>query len=138
MWVIFYILCLDAKKSCWIFCMLTVVAPPGSSVPWDFPGREYWSGLLFHAQEIFPTKNQNPSFTVCEQNSLPLKPPGAHSTQYEHANVCLPSSPSGLIGCFKRIFLLQVIQLFSLLVYMLEIIKVKKISVLWVCMLISS
>ena len=38
-------------------------SPPGSSVM-GFPSQEYWSGLPFPFQGIFPTKGSNPSLLL--------------------------------------------------------------------------
>ena len=48
---------------------------PGSSVPWDFPGKNARVGCHFLLQRIFPTQGSNPGLPHC-RNSLPSEPPG--------------------------------------------------------------
>ena len=53
-------------------------SPPGSSCPWDFPGKNTGVGCAL-PQGIFPTQGSNPSFSSLlpwQEGSLPLVPPG--------------------------------------------------------------
>ena len=46
------------KKSCPTLCKPMNCSPPASSILW-FPRQEYWSGLPFLLQRIFPTQGLN-------------------------------------------------------------------------------
>ena len=46
--------------------------PPGSSCPWDFPGKNTGVGCHFLLQGIFPTQGLNPRLLYCQADSLPL------------------------------------------------------------------
>ena len=41
-----------------------------------FSRQEYWSGLHFHLQRIFPTQGSNPGLPHCKQMFLPSEPRG--------------------------------------------------------------
>ena len=52
---------------------------PLGSCPWGFSRQEYWSGLHFLLQGVFPTQGLNPRFLnhlYWQVGSLPIVPPG--------------------------------------------------------------
>ena len=52
----------------------TVAYKPPPSM--KFSREEYWSGLHFHPQSIFPTQGSNPGLPHCKQMLLPSEPWG--------------------------------------------------------------
>ena len=50
---------LVCAQSCLTFCNHMNCSPPGSSVPWNFPGRNIGVGCHFLLQGIFPTQALN-------------------------------------------------------------------------------
>ena len=57
---------------CWTLCDPMDCNPPGSSGPWDSPGKNTGVGCHALLQGIFPTQGSNPSLLNRQANSLPL------------------------------------------------------------------
>ena len=51
-------------------------SPPGSSCPWDSPGKNTRVGCHFLLQGIIPAQGSNPGILHYQTGSLPLAPPG--------------------------------------------------------------
>ena len=56
--------CCLVAQSCLILCDPMDCSPPGSSGPWDFPGKNTEVGCHFHLQEIFPMQGANLCFLL--------------------------------------------------------------------------
>ena len=52
-------------------CDLADCSPPGTSVQWDFPGKNIGVGCHFLLQGIFPTQGSNPGLLYQQVDSLP-------------------------------------------------------------------
>ena len=66
-------------KSCPTLCDPMDYSLPGSSDPWDSPGKNTEVGHHDLLQEIFPIQGSNPLFQclqLWQAGSLPLVPPG--------------------------------------------------------------
>ena len=60
-------------------CLILHCGLPGSSVPWDFPGKNIGVGSHFLLQGIFPAQGSNPGLLGLlhwQADSLPAAPPG--------------------------------------------------------------
>ena len=55
-----YCWCCLVTKSCPILCVTQWTVACQTSLPMGFPRQEYWSGLSFPFQGIFPTQGSNP------------------------------------------------------------------------------
>ena len=60
-------LCVSVAQSCLTLCDPMGCSPPGSSVQWDFPGKNTGVGCHSLLQGIFPTKGSNLSLPYCRQ-----------------------------------------------------------------------
>ena len=68
--------CVYELPSCvWLFATPWTVACQ-APVSMGFPRQEYWSGLPFLLQGIFPTQESNPGLLHWRQIFLPFQPPG--------------------------------------------------------------
>ena len=100
------IIALSAKLSQWLPSLkrererevaqscLTLCNPMDSSLhqappSMGFSRQEYWSGLLFPSQGIFPTQGSNPGLLHCRQT--PSEPPGKSQLEGKSNNSCLAS-----------------------------------------------
>ena len=54
-------------KSCLTLCNPMDCSLPGSSNPWDFPGKSTGVGCHFLLQGIFPTQGLKPGLSHCKQ-----------------------------------------------------------------------
>ena len=70
-----HVLCLVAQL-CLMLCDPRDCSPPGSSVRWDFPGKNTGVGCHALLQGIFPTQGSNPGLPHCRWILLPSEPPG--------------------------------------------------------------
>ena len=61
---------------------------PGSSCPWDFPGKNTGVGCHFLLQEIFPTPGLNLGLLHCRQTRYRLSHQGSLIHIY-HVHICL-------------------------------------------------
>ena len=68
--------CLVAQL-CLTLCDLVHYSPPGSSVHWDFPGKNTGMGCHALLQRIFPTQGSNPGLPHCRQILYPLSHQGS-------------------------------------------------------------
>ena len=90
--------CVRALSRGWVFCGFMNCSPPGSSahqapVPVEFSRQEYWSGIHFLLQGIFPIQGSNLHLLYhlhWQADSLPLPPSGN------------PHEDGGLINEIKR------------------------------------
>ena len=65
-----------SAQSCPTLCDSKDCSPPGSSGPWDFPGKTIGVGCHFILQGIFPTQGSNSHFLHWQADSLPLSQEG--------------------------------------------------------------
>ena len=76
----------ESLQSCPTLYDPVVYSPPGSSGPWDSPGKNTGMGYHFLLQGIFPTQGLNPSLLPLlhwQAGSLLLEPPGKHHLQIQ-------------------------------------------------------
>ena len=59
-------------------CLTLHCGLPGSSVPWDFPGKNTGLGSHFLLQGIFMTQGLNPGLPHCRQTLYHLSHQGIH------------------------------------------------------------
>ena len=67
----------SVTQSCLTLCNPTDSSPPGSSYPWNFPGKNTGMGCHFLLQGIFPSQESNPyllRLLYRQADSLPLAP----------------------------------------------------------------
>lgn len=60
-WMIHYLVhccCCLVDRSCPTLLLPRILYPSGSSLPWDFPGKDHWSGFHSLLQGIFPLRLQ--------------------------------------------------------------------------------
>ena len=75
------------------------LSPPGSSCPWDSPGKNTEVGCHALLQGIFPTQGLN-LYLLClmhwQAGSLPLAPPGQGLILETETWLLIPSAPATL------------------------------------------
>ena len=69
------VLCL-VTQSCLTLCKLMDSSPPGSSLPWDSPGKNTGVGCHALLQGNLPNSGIKPSSPILQADSLPTEPPG--------------------------------------------------------------
>ena len=62
-------------QSCPTLCNLMDCSPPGSSVHWDFSGKNIGMGCHFLLKGIFPTQGSNPHLLHWQMDSFNTAPP---------------------------------------------------------------
>ena len=67
----------EVTQSCPTLCDPMDYSLPGSSCPWDFPGKSTGVGCHFLLQGIFPTQGSNPGLPHCRQTLYPLSHQGS-------------------------------------------------------------
>ena len=91
-------------KSCPTLCDPLDCSPPGSSGPWDFPGKNTGGGCHFFLQEISLIQELNLGLLHCRQifffNRLSYEgsPEEAESSKYTHEMVNPGISASSPVG----------------------------------------
>ena len=80
----------QVAQSCPTLCNHMDCSLPGSSHPWDFPGKN--SGVICHflLQEIFPTQGLNSGLPHCRQMLYCLEPPGNNWKKWPPNKITLP------------------------------------------------
>ena len=76
-------------QSCPSLCYPMDCSPPGSSCPWDSPGKNTGVGCHFLLQGIFPSQGSNPGILHLlhwQVGSLPLLPPGIRHREAGHGH----------------------------------------------------
>ena len=69
----------EIAQSCPTLCNPLDCSPPGSSIPWDSPGKNTGMGCHFLLQEIFPTQGLNLGLLHCRQTLYRLSHQGISS-----------------------------------------------------------
>ena len=82
-------ICINDKESesevaqpCQTLCDPMVCSLRGSSIPWDFPGKNTGVGCHFLLQGIFPTQGLNPDLPHCRQMLYTLSHQGSCINDY--------------------------------------------------------
>ena len=68
------VLCL-VTQSCLTLCKLMDSSPPGSSLPWDSPGKNTGVGCHFLLQGNLPNSGIEPMFPALQADCLPTELP---------------------------------------------------------------